>query len=222
MRRRLRRAAGLLAPLVAALLRALAVTWRVRIEGEDPLASDPPGARLGALWHRGLLVAAGLYRDSGIHVPVSRSADGDLIVAVMERLGLGAPPRGSSRSGAVPLLRALVRLVQEGRLVAIPTDGPLGPARVSKAGVIQVARLAGTPLVPVAISARPCLRFGSWDRMLLPLPFARVVCRYGDPIEIAADVRGDGQEALRARLDARLDEMTDALDSELGLPPRAR
>jgi lysophospholipid acyltransferase (LPLAT)-like uncharacterized protein len=214
-----RAAAALLAPLAAALLRALARTWRVRIEGPDPLATDPPSRHLGALWHRNVLVAAGVYRDSGAHVPVSRSADGDAVVALMRHLGLGQPPRGSSRRGGVSLLRSLVRVVREGGLVAVMPDGPVGPPRVAKPGVIEVARLTGEPIVPVAMSARPCLRFRSWDRMLLPPPFARVVCHYGEPFEVRAETGRDERDALCAALAAQLDAMTDALDRKLGVEP---
>ena len=218
--KRLRRSAAALgAPLAAWLLRALACTWRLRIEGPDPLATQPPSRRLAALWHRNVLVAAGVYRDTGICVPVSRSADGDAVVALMRRLGLGRPPRGSSRRGGVSLLRELVRVVRDGGLVAVMPDGPVGPPRVAKPGVIEVARLTGEPIVPVAISARPCLRFRSWDRMLLPPPFARVVCRYGEPLSVGSRARGAEREALRAALDAQLDAMTDALDRELGVAP---
>lgn len=197
-----------LAPLLAGALRLLAATWRLRVEGADPFASHPPAHRLGALWHRNLLVAAGVFRDRGVFVPVSRSADGDLISAAMLRLGLASPPRGSSRRGGVPLLRQLVRLIEAGEVVGILTDGPVGPAEVSKPGVVQLAKLAGEPVLPIALSARPCLRFGSWDRMLLPLPFARVLCLFGEPLAVAADARGPALEALRGELDARLGALT--------------
>jgi lysophospholipid acyltransferase (LPLAT)-like uncharacterized protein len=218
-KRLLRTTGTLLAPLAALLLRALARTWRVRIEGPDPFAVQPPSRRLAAVWHRNVLVAAGVFRDTGVCVPVSRSADGDAVVALMRHLGLGPPPRGSSRRGGVSLLRELVRVVRGGGLVAVMPDGPVGPPRVAKPGVIEVARLTGEPIVPVALSARPCLRFRSWDRMLLPPPFARVVCRYGEPLSVGARARGPEREALCAALDAQLDALTDALDRELGLGP---
>lgn len=201
------------------MLRAFAATWRVRVEGEDPLAEGSLQGGLGALWHRGVLVAAGCYRDTGVCVPVSRSADGDLVVAVMKRLGLGEPPRGSSRSGAVSVLRSLVRHVREGEVVAILTDGPVGPARVSKPGVVQVARLAGVPIVPVGLAARPCARIRSWDQMLVPLPFARVLCRYGEPLIVPSDAKGEALEVLRRNLDVRLDAVTADADRALGLVP---
>lgn len=213
--RRPRAWVAILAPLVALILRALAATWRIRFEGPDPwIAAD---ARLGALWHRNLIVAAGVFHDRQVHVTVSRSRDGEFAVAVMRHLGLPAPPRGSSRSGAVSLLREVTRVVEAGGQVIVPVDGPLGPARKAKPGVLQIARRAQTPLYTAALSANPCLRLRSWDRMLLPLPFARVVCCYGEPLEVPETARGDELAALREELDARLDALTDAADGITGL-----
>jgi lysophospholipid acyltransferase (LPLAT)-like uncharacterized protein len=203
--------------VLALLLRALASTWRIRFEGPEPwLAAD---ARLGALWHRNLIVAAGVFRDRPLHVTVSRSRDGDLAVATMQHLGFAEPPRGSSRTGAVSLLRETSRLVEAGGQVIVPVDGPVGPPRRSKRGVLQVAQRAQTPIYTVALSARPCLRFRSWDRMLLPLPFARVVCRYGEPFEVPATLQRGELESLRTELDAHLDALTDAADTAVGLAP---
>ena len=213
-----------LAPLVAGLLRLLARTWRIEFRGPDPFDRPPPVAGVGVVWHRNILAAAGVFRDSGFHVPVSASRDGEHIVAVMAHLGLGEPPRGSSSRGAVGLLKSMMRLVAQGRIVVVFADGPRGPARVAKSGPVAVALHTGCPIVPVALAARPCLRFGSWDRILLPLPFARVLCQYGDDVVLGTIADGARQEAARGLVEARLNAMTDALDAELGLtadvPPR--
>ena len=67
-----------------------------------------------------------------------------------------------------------------------------------------------------ALSARPRITFRSWDRIFLPLPFARVVCCYGEPLHVPEDARGDALERLRAELDTRLDALTSAADTALG------
>jgi lysophospholipid acyltransferase (LPLAT)-like uncharacterized protein len=96
------------------------------------------------------------------------------------------------------------------------SDGPLGPARRSKPGTVALARLSGVPVVPVACSARPALRFASWDGTLLPLPFARVECAYGQPLPVPGDADDAQLAALRDRLDAEMNRLTDALDARLG------
>lgn len=218
--RRYRLQVALIASAAALLIRMLGTTWRLRTVNESG-ESDPfsaPGAKIGVCWHRGLLIAAFRWRGLGLAVPVSRSRDGDLSVAVLRRLGFDESPRGSSSRGGSTLLRSMIRLTREGTVVAMLPDGPRGPARIAKPGVVALAAATDARLFPVATSARPCIRFRSWDRVVLPLPFARVICLYGPPVHVPKSASGDELEAVRERLQAALDALTDRLDRELGLP----
>jgi len=205
--------------LAARVLRAIGATWRVRVEGPDPLV---PGHEpvVAAFWHRNVLIAAWHYRDRAFSVPVSRSRDGDRIVSMLSALGYAESPRGSSTRGGTAALRELIRRVEEGTTVSIQTDGPQGPARVSKAGIVSLARWTARPITPVCFAARPAWRFRSWDGTLLPLPFARVVCRYGDPIPVPPDASEEDEERARQRLDETLNRLTDDLDRRLADPER--
>ena len=192
--------------LSAALLRLLGATWRIEILGDDPRAAGTPNAAqssaivsLAALFHESMLPCAWFFRDKRYGVAVSRSRDGDLIRASLVALGYSEPARGSSSRGGSAALLGLVRQLAEGTTVAVLVDGPRGPARVAKTGIVSLARLASTPIQPVAFSARPAIRLGSWDQSLIPLPFARVVCAFGQPIE-AETTADEGREQRAARL----------------------
>lgn len=162
------------------------------------------GPFVAAIWHQGLLVAAIVWRGRNIAVPVSQSRDGDQIDLVLSRLGFAESPRGSSSQSASALLRAMIRRVRSGQVVAMLPDGPRGPALSAKPGIIALAGTTGVPLVPVGITASPAWRFDSWDRAILPLPFARVCCHYGEPLAVPKRVRGEELERLRASLEAEL------------------
>jgi lysophospholipid acyltransferase (LPLAT)-like uncharacterized protein len=212
---------GVLAPLVAWLLRAVARTWRVEHRGEhDPFVPGAARPVLAALWHENALLTAALYRDRGVCVAVSRSRDGGHIVAVLDRLGFGASSRGSSSRGGTSALRTALRQLEAREIVALLVDGPRGPAWVAKSGAISAARLSGVPVLPASFAARPCFRFRSWDRMRLPLPFARVVVHYDEPIAAPKDASDEQIEALRSQLDERLRTRSVALDAELAGPAR--
>ena len=199
--------------LSSGLLRLLGASWRLRTRGQDPRR---PGAaetvHLAALFHESLLPAAHAFRDRGYGVAISRSRDGDLVHATLRGLGYGESARGSSSKGGSAALLGLVRQIEAGTTVSVLVDGPRGPARVSKTGIIALARLTGLPIQPIAFSARPALRLKSWDRSLIPLPFARVVCAYGEPFFVQSDGNSEGnsdgkesQEQSAAReLDRRL------------------
>ncbi len=197
--------------LSAALLRLLGATWRVEILGDDPRRTPAPNAAgsgapayLAALFHESMLPCAWFFRDNRYSVAVSRSRDGDLIRAALIALGYAEPARGSSSRGGSAALLGLVRQQREGTTVAVLVDGPRGPARVAKTGIISLARLADAPIQPVAFSARPAVRLGSWDQSLFPLPFARVVCAFGNRIEAEAHADEDREQAAARSLDEEL------------------
>jgi lysophospholipid acyltransferase (LPLAT)-like uncharacterized protein len=99
----------------------------------------------------------------------------------------------------------MIRLAAEGRSVAILCDGPRGPARACKPGVVAAARAVGLPLQPVGIAARPALVFRSWDRTLLPLPFARVGFVMGPQLRVPPELDRDGLERWRARVEQEIE-----------------
>jgi len=205
--------------LSSGLLRLLGATWRIRVLGNDPrppvAMGESPKAHLAALFHETLLPSAYFFRDRGYSVAISRSRDGDLIEATLGGLGYSEPARGSSSKGGSAALLGLVRMIESGTTVSVLVDGPRGPAWVSKTGIIALARLTGRPIQPVAFSARPAIRLKSWDRSLVPLPFARVICAFGEPL-IVDDVRDEHHERNAAReLDHRLGALHHAADQVL-------
>jgi lysophospholipid acyltransferase (LPLAT)-like uncharacterized protein len=87
-----------------------------------------------------------------ITILISRHSDGEMIAHTMELFGL-ATTRGSTTEGGAAGLRAVVHRVREGYSVGFTPDGPRGPRHVAQAGVVQAARLAGVPIVPVGFGA---------------------------------------------------------------------
>jgi len=176
---------------------------------------EPRAEGVFAGWHCNLLLGAFLFRDRGLMIGVSRSRDGDRISAVLGRLGYAPPARGSSSRGGAAVLRQLVRRLGEGGAVGIFTDGPLGPASRSKLGVASLARLSTLPITPIGVAARPSFQLGSWDRTVVPLPFARVVFRFGGPIAVAGDTDEAGEERVCRQLDRELERLTRAAAATL-------
>ena len=114
-------------------------------------------------------------------------------------------------------MRALVRMVNSGTSVSIQTDGPRGPARKSKLGIVALARLSGAPIVPIGFGVTPCLRLRTWDRMLLPLPFARVRFVLAPPIRVPRDADSEAEAAALLDLDRELNRLTAEMDVQMRL-----
>src|SRR6185436_7490736 len=94
--------------------------------------------------------------------------------------------------------------LESGHDLAVTVDGPRGPAGVVAPGALVIAQRTAAPMVPTAAATSRAWRLRSWDRFMIPKPFARVTVAYGDAIRIAADTpRGavEHVEAVRLAID---------------------
>lgn len=181
------------------------------------------GAAVFAFWHERLPLMPALWtlalrqrrgrRRGTMHVLVSRHQDGRLIGDIMGSFGVdvihGSTARRGLQRGGAASLRALVAALRAGGQVVITPDGPRGPARQAAPGVLQLAALAQVPIIPCAAQTSRCRVLGTWDRMLLPLPFGRGVLVCGPPIEVPRV----GWETRLASVEAALTAAAAAADA---------
>jgi lysophospholipid acyltransferase (LPLAT)-like uncharacterized protein len=189
----------------ALMLRLWLATLRFR--GDVGRFDDAEGPSVILLWHDKLFLAPLIaQRCFGRRVSalISTSKDGAWLVAFFRLMGITAVRGSSNRRGAAALI-ALTRAMRAGQHAGITPDGPKGPALVFKPGAVSLSRLTRRPFLLLGIRYASCRRLGSWDRFALPLPFSRVelsIVREPMPAE------GEGDEAVSARLQARLREIS--------------
>jgi len=170
----------------------------------------------------GLILGAEL----GTGAMVSRSKDGELIVAALKWSGC-VPVRGSKRTnarerGGKEAIHTLTNHVLSGKPVAIAVDGPRGPrGRVHK-GVALLSQQTGAPVLNlVAISRRKKVISRAWDRMQLPLPFSTIDGFFAEPLY---PIAGEKLEAFRLRIEASLqalEALHDPAEATFNEPPQA-
>lgn len=204
---------SLAARFVPLAIRLLIATWSFRVVNRRVFEAWVNSRRplLAAVWHQMLLPGMAFFRDRGVVLLVSRSRDGEAIARAVERLGFRVVRGSSSRSGAEGL-RELIGALRQGAQGAITVYGPRGPARHPKPGCVAAARAAGVPILPIACRADRALHARSWDRTVIPLPFARIAVSFGDPFFILGD-EPEG-EALR-RVRSSLDRAEEAAEGAL-------
>ena len=213
--------AELAPPAAAVAVRALGATLRLTERGVDALrprwAAGQP--LIYAVWHGRILMIpwlnARLRRTRGaraVRVLASRSRDGELVARWVARFGLSVV-RGSSSRGGAEALRALAAAVRAGQDVAVVPDGPLGPRERVQAGIVVLAASTGAPIVPLAFAARPARRLASWDRFLVPLPFARAAVVFGTAATVSRDV---DREIARVGVEHALHDVTAMADRLVG------
>ena len=173
----------LAAAMISGLYRVMRIDYLGECYPRQLVESEKPA--IYAFWHDQLLMMVkGYLGDRNLKVLISASKDGELIARTMTAFGYGAV-RGSSNRGATEALKEMLRLARTSSSLVITPDGPKGPRHVLKPGVVQVAKRSGRPIVPMTFACSHGRRFGSWDRFLLPYPWARGVYSYGEPIYYA-------------------------------------
>ncbi len=174
------------------IVTGLARSWRFQTLGEErwQRVACQREPYLFLLWHEAFYPLLWRHRNLGIAIVVSLGREGQYLGDYASRLGYRILPGSSSRGGARALLGA-VRALGEGSPVAITPDGPKGPWRCLKPGVVQAAQRAGAWIVPLHAIATPAWRLGTWDRLVIPKPGARITVGYGEPFRVAP-----GPEAL--------------------------
>lgn len=91
--------------------------------------------------------------------------------------------RGSSGYDGEQAAEGLIAALQDGYTAVVHPDGPSGPARALKWGVVHMARRAGVLVVPVRFTYDAGVQLIGWDRKWIPLPFSAVSMRLGEPVE---------------------------------------
>lgn len=172
------------ARLVYGLIRLYSATFRLNVVNEKPWQKhlENGGKVLICTWHQQFFSLIRHFKNYQPYRPslmISQSADGDLIAAVANYSGWHTA-RGSSSRGGRTALSQMIECINRTGLAAHILDGPRGPAGIVKAGVIKMAMATGARLVPVYTEADSYWTFNSWDRFMIPKPFARVTIRYGE------------------------------------------
>jgi lysophospholipid acyltransferase (LPLAT)-like uncharacterized protein len=190
--------------VAAPAIRLLARSWRIRTVHEERWRALYQARRphVFLLWHEVLLPLLWRHRAQDIAIVVSEAREGQYLTDFALALGYRAVRGSSTRGGARALLGA-VRELREGRSVAFTPDGPRGPRRELKPGVVAAAQRGNGVVVPIHAEADRAWRLHSWDRFVIPKPVAKVTVIYGRPFEIGPGDAGlaAGQEEAIARLE---------------------
>lgn len=165
-----------------------------------------------ALWHGPHFPILYAYRNEGICVVASRSADGEILTRILTHFGF-TTVRGSSSRGGTRALIDLARAVEAGADAAIAVDGPRGPRYEVKPGIILLAKLTGRPIYPLVAGLSAYWEIHSWDRYRIPKPFARVKIETTQPIFVPSDADDATIERLRSDLQTTLTDMQNDIDT---------
>ena len=196
----------------------LGKTWRVRVVSPPSVdifdAHSAP--RIYCFWHSTLLIISYLFRNTGKAAIISHSRDGEVAAWVARKWGHEVI-YGSSHRGGAAALRQSVKSIRAGRSLGITPDGPKGPKEIAKPGAAQIAIVSGAPLVTMKVETKSAWRLKSWDRFMIPYPFAKITVTMSEPIEPSAVNSGssDGADGNTRGNDAATAALTKIIQEKL-------
>lgn len=209
------------ARLLVMTARALFVTCRRRLRAEVPGISPYDGATAGTgagtqrflycVWHDQIVMTVFTGRPRNMAGLVSRHQDGSYLADGMKMVGI-EPVRGSTSRGGAQAMRQMLDLARD-RHIAITPDGPRGPRRQIKPGIVFLASQTGRAIVPTAYACRRGWRIrGNWTDMLIPRPFTTLYALGGTPLSVPPDLSREQLEQHTARLQSEMERLERALD----------
>jgi lysophospholipid acyltransferase (LPLAT)-like uncharacterized protein len=187
------------------------------------------GRIIACIWHGRFIQFHKMWRF-GAGAPkakmlISQSREGGVVVHAANTVGAdivrGSSAKNGAQKGGIEAMRLMTRHIQAGGIVGMTPDGPRGPRMRVKRGTVQLAKLAGAPMLPVAWSASNRIVFEkSWDKSILPLPFGRGALVWGDPIDPPSPGAGPAEfEAVRLKLEAEMNRIALEADRLAGVAP---
>ena len=189
------------------LIRLIGCTLRVAISYEEG-AQQTLGQRplVASFWHSCIIPATYICRGLGVRVMSSYSYDGEYMGRIIKKFGY-VPVKGSSSRNPVRALLGLRRALDEGWTVAFTLDGPRGPRHKVKPGPVGLGRSAGLPLTAFHVGVDRGWTLRSWDRMVIPKPFSRVLIRFGKLIHVPTDASDEDLARYNDELQSTLDRV---------------
>lgn len=181
----------MIARLGTLALKALFLTVRVDhrkvVEDGTPYQAAKGSLRYCfCIWHDAILTAVFSSRTHKLSGLISRHQDGGYLAAAVQMVGI-VPVRGSASRGGAQATKQLID--QPDLHVCITPDGPRGPRRMMKDGIVYLASRTGRPIVPTTLTATSYWSIpGGWSDMLVPKPFSKALLLAGRPIEVPAEL----------------------------------
>jgi lysophospholipid acyltransferase (LPLAT)-like uncharacterized protein len=197
-------------------IRLVGPTLRVCVSREDG-AQETIDQRplIVSLWHACLIPATYICGNIGVRVMSSNSYDGEYMGRIIRKFGF-VPVKGSSSRNAVRALLGLRRALQEGWTVAFTLDGPRGPRYKVKPGPAALARSSGVPMSMFHVGVDRAWVLNTWDRLMIPQPFSRVLVRFGQVIPVPQDASDESLEGYSAELQSALDRVREFAEANVG------
>ena len=194
------------------ILRTLFITVRADhrrvVDDATPYAASKSAQRYCfCLWHDAIIACLFSLKTFKLAGLISRHQDGSYLTHAIKFLGI-TPVRGSASRGGAQATRQLID--QPDLHVCITPDGPRGPRRTMKDGIVFLASRTGRPVVPTTVTGTSFWAVpAGWSDMIIPKPFSKVLLLAGTPIDVPPDLSREEIATLTEKIQAEMDRLNE-------------
>ena len=194
---------------------SISIRWEYFEQSKKSKIFDNRYKYIFCCWHNKLFLGPHLLpRNRVINALQSSHSDGMITSLVFQYLGINVI-LGSSKKGGIQAFRKMVKRLKLGESIAITPDGPKGPKEKVKDGIIKLAQMTNTPIIPLVWATRKFKIMDSWDNFVLPYPFTKGIYSFGKPIYINKKININSFELARENLENEIKRLTKILESRL-------
>ncbi|MBR3605652.1 MAG: lysophospholipid acyltransferase family protein [Candidatus Gastranaerophilales bacterium] len=164
---------------------------------------------LFALWHAHQCGVFSCNMHKKTCIMVSNSQDGEIVSRAANAVGVETVRGSHQKGGTKASLELIKKIKEEGLNGALTIDGPRGPNRVVKKGIIEIAKMTGVPIVPAVYWSpeKRFLQFNSWDKFRFPLFGTKLVMVFGDPIPVGENPTPEEIESIRKQIEDKMHKL---------------
>ena len=191
------------------------IRWEYLVQNEKSNIFNDNKEYIFCCWHNKLFLGPHLLpRNRVINALQSSHSDGMVTSLAFKYLGMNVI-LGSSKKGGMQAFRKMVKCIKLGESVAITPDGPKGPKEKVKEGIIKLAQITETSIIPLVWTTNKFKLINSWDNFVLPYPFSKGVYSFGKPIYVKKQINEYELETARQNLENEIKRLTKEVENKL-------
>ena len=140
-----------------------------------------------ALWHNRLAYSMYIFRNyKNIFGLTSPHSDGKIIGKLVLMMNYKII-EGSTNKNSNSAVKEIIKQITNGAKIVITPDGPRGPVYKNGSVITKIASKYKKKVIPVSCHASRYFEVKSWDKMMLPKPFSKIIVVIGEPLELSGN-----------------------------------